>query len=87
MYTLMVVSLFLGYVLILIFGLLHVAQGLLTRTSPLLVSYSDLEADRDDELLGATQPPPNKSRTGRSMKGLTREGRDVDKRLRRVFDR
>lgn len=57
MYTFMVVSLFLGYVLILIFGLLHVAQELVTRTSPLLVSYSDLEADRDDELLGATQPP------------------------------
>ncbi len=57
MYTFMVVSLFLGYVLILIFGLLHVAQELVTRTSPLLVSYSDLEADRDDELLGATQSP------------------------------
>jgi len=57
MYTFMVVTLFLGYFFILIFGLLHVARDLVTRTSPRLVSYSDLEADRDDELLGATQLP------------------------------
>jgi len=59
MYTFMVVSLFLGYALILIFGLLHLARELVTGSSARLIAYSYFEADRDDELPGATQTPSN----------------------------
>jgi len=52
-----VITLFLEYGLILLFGLLHMAQKLASRRFPLLLPYSDSEADRDGELPRATQSP------------------------------
>jgi hypothetical protein len=53
MYAFFVVILFLAFGLLLLFGLLHVAQELITRPSPHLFSFSDFDADQDDELPGA----------------------------------
>jgi hypothetical protein len=55
MYAFIVVIMFLAYGLLLLFGLLHVAQELITRPSPHLFSFSDFDADQDNELPGATE--------------------------------
>jgi hypothetical protein len=55
MYALIVVILFLAYGLLLLFGLFHVAQELITRPSPHLFSYSEFDADQNNELPGATE--------------------------------
>jgi hypothetical protein len=65
MYAFIVVILFLAYGLLLLFGLLHVAQELITRPSPHLFSFSDFDADQDNVLPGATESSsaaPNKER-------------------------
>jgi hypothetical protein len=55
MYAFIVVILFLAYGLLLLFGLLHVAQELIIRPSPHLFSYSDFDADQNNDLPRATE--------------------------------
>jgi hypothetical protein len=50
-----VVILFLAYGILLLFGLLHVAQELITRPSPHLFSYSDFDTDQNIQLSAATE--------------------------------
>jgi hypothetical protein len=55
MYPFIVVILFLAYGLLLLFGLLHVAQELITRPSPHLFLYSDLDADQNNAIPSTTE--------------------------------
>ena len=55
MYAFIVVILFLAFGLLLLFGLLHVARELITRPSPHMFSYSDFDADQNNDLPGATE--------------------------------
>jgi hypothetical protein len=51
------IAFLLGYVFILLYGLLHLAQELITKPHPPLLLYSDLETDQDDESPGEQQSP------------------------------
>jgi hypothetical protein len=59
------IAFLLGYAFVLLYGLLHLAQELITKPPPPPLLYSDLETDQDDESYGELQPPsaaPNATR-------------------------
>jgi hypothetical protein len=54
---LVVIAFLLGYALLLLYGLLQLAQELITKPHPPPLLYSDPEADQDDESRGEQQSP------------------------------
>jgi hypothetical protein len=81
MYAFIVVILLLAYGLLLLFGLLHVAQELITRPSPQLFSYSEFDADQDDDLPGAAESSSTAaSASAQLMNEMAKENRyDIDR--------
>jgi hypothetical protein len=58
MYTFVIVILALGYLLILIGGVMHTVQALATRIPPRLLRYSDVDENQDEGELGHALPSP-----------------------------
>ena len=57
MMYLIAIVFFLGYAFILLYGLLHLAQELISKPRPPPLLYSDLETDQDEESQGEQQYP------------------------------
>jgi hypothetical protein len=58
MYTFVIVILALGYLFILIGGIMHTLQALATRIPPRLLRYSDVDETQHEGELGRVLPPP-----------------------------
>lgn len=74
MFNFIIVTLFFGYGLILIFGLVHLARDLVTTPFPHLHPDADFEVDQNPEILGPFQSrfaplPANQAIGQRCQKG------------------
>jgi hypothetical protein len=61
------IAFFLGYAFILLHGLLHLAQELISKPHPPPLLYSDLETDQDDEFRGEQQSPSAAQKVSRAI--------------------